>query len=61
MSYENEAKPGTLLEIEYKGWVSMFGAFNLAMLVGQNYVWGSIGIYIISWFKHGTDSTVETS
>jgi hypothetical protein len=43
------------------GWVSMFGAFNLAMLVGQNYVWGAIGVYILSWFKHGTDNTVETS
>lgn len=39
----------------------MFGAFNLAMLCGQNYVWGAIGEYILSWFYHGTDPTVKTS
>lgn len=52
---------GTFLDIEYKGWISMFGAFNLAMLVGQNYVWGAIGEYVISWFYHGSDPTVKTS
>ena len=52
---------GKLLNVEYKGWVAMFGAFNIAMLVGQNYIWGALGEYIISFLHYTTDPGVTTA